>query len=280
MKTFLPSLGAAPAATLLLVSLVLPSSAAGGDAAFHRTPGGSFVVRAAPDAVRSSAEGGRMDLVDAPTRTLARFEAHRVTLPPGGSMPAPSRRAQETFLIVERGLLDVAVEGRTARLSPGSMAWIAAHDPHAATNAGDAPATYLAMSFQPATTPARPAAEARPVLASTLWSWPELAVKPTRTGERRDVVDGPTRTLVNFECHLTTLLPGNAPHAGHRHPDEEIFVVKEGTMEATVGGETHRFGPGDWLFVASGEEHGWRNVGATPATYHVIRFVTPATPVR
>lgn len=281
MKTIFPSLAASCAATVLLMSPTLSANDAPGGAALHRTPGGSFVVRAAQGSARPTPAGERVDFVDAPTRTLARFEAHRTMLLPGHSAPAPHRPEREEFTILQSGTLEVTVEGRTTRLAPGSMIWTASSDLEAVTNAGDTPATCLVMNFSPATASVRPAeAAAKPALTSMLWNWPELAVKPTKTGERRDIVDSPTRTLVNFECHLTTLLPGKAPHAGHHHPDEEILVVKEGTMEATVGGETHRLGPGDWLFVVSGEEHGWRNAGEVPATYYVIRFVSTTTPAR
>jgi len=281
MKVIFPSLAASCAATVLLMSPTLSANDDPGGAALHRTPGGSFVVRVAQGAARPTPAGERVDFVDAPTRTLTRFEAHRTTLLPGRSSHDPHRHEREEFTILQSGVLDVSVEGRSTRLAPGSMVWIASNDLHHATNPGDTPATYLVMNFYPATAPTRSeGAAAKPVLASTQWNWPELAVKPTKTGERRDIVDAPTRTLVNFECHLTTLHAGKAPHAGHHHPDEEILVVKDGAMEATVGGEVHRLGPGDWLFVVSGEEHGWRNAGEAPATYYVIRFVSTTTPAR
>jgi len=246
----------------------------------HVTPGGSFVIRAASAARQPTPAGERADYVDAPSKTLARFEAHRTTLLPGRSSHAPHRHEREEFTILQSGTLDVFVEGQTTRLTPGSMWWVASNDLHNSTNVGDTPATYLVMNFYPASAPVRAAGDqaASPVLASTLWEWSALAVKPTKTGERREVVNSPTRTLVSYQCHLTTLNPGQAPHAGHNHPDEEIMVVKDGLMEATVGGEVHRLGPGDMLFVASGEEHGWRNAGDTVATYYVIRFISTTTP--
>ena len=262
-------------------ALVLPLLAAGASSpAMKTTPGGSFVVHAAAAPRHPTPAGERADYVDAPTKTLTRFEAHRTTLLPGRASHAPHRHEREEFTVLLDGALDVFVEGKTTRLSAGSMGWVASNDLHNATATADAPATYLVMNFYPATAPARAADVplAKPIAPSTLWEWTKIEVKPTKTGARREVIDAPTRTLVNFECHLTTLHAGNAPHAGHHHPDEEIMVVKEGTMEAVVGGETHRLGPGDFLYVVSGEEHGWRNVGDTTATYYVIRFVSAATP--
>jgi quercetin dioxygenase-like cupin family protein len=115
-------------------------------------------------------------------------------------------------------------------------------------------------------------------LRSTVFDWEKLAVKPTKTGERREIVDSPTVTCTNFECHVTTLNPGEVPHASHRHPDEELVIVKEGLMEVTINGVTQRAGPGSIIFYASNDEHGMKNAGATRATYHVVRLVTAATP--
>ena len=115
-------------------------------------------------------------------------------------------------------------------------------------------------------------------LGSTVFDWARLEPKPTKVGERRDVVDATTATMANFECHITTLNAGEAPHAPHRHPDEEIIFVKEGTLEVMINGQTQRTGAGSMFFFASNELHGMRNVGDGRATYHVVRIVTAATP--
>ena len=69
-----------------------------------------------------------------------------------------------------------------------------------------------------------------------------------------------------------------APHAPHHHPDEEIVLVKEGTLSVMMKGTTTTAGPGSIILAASNDEHGWRNTGATTATYYVMRIVTDATP--
>jgi len=45
-----------------------------------------------------------------------------------------------------------------------------------------------------------------------------------------------------------------------------------------VDGKMKRVGPGAVVFNASNEMHSLRNVGDTPATYHVINWTTGATP--
>jgi XRE family transcriptional regulator, regulator of sulfur utilization len=113
---------------------------------------------------------------------------------------------------------------------------------------------------------------------STVIDWSKLEAKTTKTGERRELFDGPTATLTNFEGHVTTLKPGEVPHPAHRHPDEEMIIIKEGTLEVTINGETKRASAGSIFFYASNDLHGMKNVGDTTATYFVFRFITPNTP--
>ncbi len=119
---------------------------------------------------------------------------------------------------------------------------------------------------------------AKTPLASTVLDWTRLPVKPTKIGERRELFDAPTATLANLEGHVTTLHPGETPHAAHQHPDEEMILVKTGTLEITINGRTETVGPGSVSFFASRDLHGLRNPGPGDATYFVLRFVTAATP--
>lgn len=113
------------------------------------------------------------------------------------------------------------------------------------------------------------------VLGSSLFEWSTLTAQPNRTGEVRRVVQKPTATLDELEIHITTLKPGETPHAPHQHPAEELLVIKEGTVESLVNGELKRIGPGSIVFQASNQMHTIRNVGDIPATYHVIQWQSP-----
>lgn len=113
------------------------------------------------------------------------------------------------------------------------------------------------------------------VMGSSVFDWNMIAVKQTKTGAVRQFFRAPTTTLDELECHVTTLNPGESPHPPHKHPDEELIIVKEGTVEALVNGEMKRVGPGSVIFQASNQVHGLRNVGNGPATYHVIRWNSP-----
>jgi len=122
------------------------------------------------------------------------------------------------------------------------------------------------------------AKDAKTVLESTAWKWEDIAVRKTEAGQRRDVTQQPTRTLTELEMHITTLNPHTSSHAPHTHPNEEMVIVKEGTLQAHVNGKEIVVGPGSVLFFASMQPHAVQNIGDTPATYHVINWKTAATP--
>jgi quercetin dioxygenase-like cupin family protein len=116
----------------------------------------------------------------------------------------------------------------------------------------------------------------RSLMRSTVFEWDRLEAKPTKTGAARSVFKEPTARLDELEMHITTLNPGEAPHPPHQHVDEEMIIVKEGTVESTLSGVARRAGPGSIIFQASNEMHGLRNVGQTPATYYVIKWTVPS----
>ena len=114
--------------------------------------------------------------------------------------------------------------------------------------------------------------QAKPILSSTVFDWNAIEVRETKVGSSRQVVRAPTATLDELEMHITTLNPGQTSHAPHQHPNEELLIIKEGTVESFQEGTTKRLGPGSVIFQASNELHGLRNVGTGPATYHVVKW--------
>jgi quercetin dioxygenase-like cupin family protein len=115
------------------------------------------------------------------------------------------------------------------------------------------------------------------LLDSTAWKWEEMQAKKTDVGELRQVVRQPTRTLDELEMHITTLNPHTTSHPPHTHPNEEMVIVREGTLQAHVNGKEVVVGPGSVLFYASMQPHGVKNVGDTPATYFVINWASPGS---
>jgi XRE family transcriptional regulator, regulator of sulfur utilization len=116
-----------------------------------------------------------------------------------------------------------------------------------------------------------------PIMQSTLFDWSALSASPTGVGQFRNIMRGPTATLDELEMHATTLNPGQMSHPPHQHPNEEVVILQSGELEAFSNGKTQRLGPGSVIFNASNQLHSVKNVGTTPAVYHVINWTTPAT---
>lgn len=120
--------------------------------------------------------------------------------------------------------------------------------------------------------------DARPQMGSEVFDWNAIPVRPTPSGSVRSFFNAPTATLEDLELHVTTLNPGHEPHPPHRHPEEEMMIVREGTIEALSNGVWKPAGPGSVIFNASNQLHGLRNRGVIPAVYHVLKWKTAATP--
>jgi len=121
-------------------------------------------------------------------------------------------------------------------------------------------------------------ADPTPVMGSHVFDWNSFVDKPNATGSVRTVCSTPTATLENLEMHITTLNPGMSPHALHRHTNEELIILRQGTVETLSNGEWVRVGPGSVIFNGSNQLHGFKNVGTEPAIYHVINVKTEKTP--
>lgn len=116
------------------------------------------------------------------------------------------------------------------------------------------------------------AEEGQSILGPTVFKWEDMKANKTATGEVRSLYKGPTATLDQLEMHVSTLNPGLESHPPHRHVNEELIILREGECETLSNGTWIKVGPGSVVFNASNSLHGFRNVGTTPATYHVINW--------
>lgn len=142
-------------------------------------------------------------------------------------------------------------------------------------------ALVAALHVLPLALAAQPASAPKPALAkmdSGVFVWDHFKFTPTKTGARVMVFDGPTPTLDKFHAHVTTLNPGENTGALHRHPQEELVIIKEGTVEVNIDGKKTTATTGSMIFFAANENENMVNVGKTPATYYVIQFYTALTP--
>jgi uncharacterized cupin superfamily protein len=115
----------------------------------------------------------------------------------------------------------------------------------------------------------------RPLIGPSVYDWTQLKAQTTDVGEYRQVLKGPTATLDELEVHVTTLLPGKWSHPPHQHPNEELVLIRQGTVETLSDGAWKRLGPGSVIFNASNSLHALKNVGAEPAVYDVVNWKSP-----
>lgn len=129
-----------------------------------------------------------------------------------------------------------------------------------------------------AQTPTTPAPAPVEKLTSEVYEWEKMTPTTLPTGVRRMVLDGTTTTLDKLHCHISTLNPGEQSNPPTKHLQEEIVIVKEGTLEANWDGHSKTGGPGSVIFLASGATTFLRNPGKVPVTYTVVFYYTPLTP--
>ena len=85
--------------------------------------------------------------------------------------------------------------------------------------------------------------------------------------------NGPTGQLAAFASGLVTLEPGAQPHPPHRHPEEEVVIIGDGTGEIVVAGVATRVGPGDMMYAEANVLHGIKNTGSTTMTFYFTKML-------
>src|ERR1039458_441229 len=101
---------------------------------------------------------------------------------------------------------------------------------------------FVALFAAAATAGAFALADQKPVMGSAVFDWNAVPATPTSVGSVRSFFSARTATRESLEVHVPTLNPGQSPHPPHRHPNEELIIVQQGTMEVLSNGELKRVG--------------------------------------
>jgi mannose-6-phosphate isomerase-like protein (cupin superfamily) len=115
-----------------------------------------------------------------------------------------------------------------------------------------------------------PAKKAKAVLTSKAYKYDEMTVKENGENNQRAVFDGKNHSGFGVELHITEIAAGKAPHAPHRHVNEEALMLRTGQLDVTIEGVTTRVTAGSVVYVNTNELHGWVNPGPDRAQYFVI----------
>jgi len=227
--------------------------------------------------------GQSRPVFDSPTAALDKFEVHISTLLPGMSSHPPHRHSWEEILLLRDGELELSINGHKQHAGPGAFIFLAANDPHNATNVGLTPATYYVINFITGLSHAESAPSAAEQalpgkLPSSIIDCNTKPSTPTPTGSRVVCVHSPTLTFLDLESHISTLNPGQRTAPDMVDPGDEFVLIKSGDVEITVNGIASRMHEGSLAYWAANDKRGIRNVGKTPASYQVIRVISAKSP--
>jgi quercetin dioxygenase-like cupin family protein len=113
-----------------------------------------------------------------------------------------------------------------------------------------------------------------PLLRSSVVKSASLQPEGAAPGAKAYVhFNGPTQQLAALACGLVTLDPGAQPHPPHRHIEEEIVIVGEGTGEFFINGVATQLKTGDMAFVEANVLHGVQNTGQTRMTFYFVKIM-------
>lgn len=111
-----------------------------------------------------------------------------------------------------------------------------------------------------------------PLLQSSIVKADNLQPEGAAPGAKAYVhFNGPTEQLAAVAAGLVTLEPGAQPHPPHRHSEEEIMIMGEGTGEFSINGVATQVKAGDMIFAEANVLHGVRNTGQTRMTFYFIK---------
>lgn len=75
------------------------------------------------------------------------IELHETELPAGNAPHGEHRHAHEEMLFLREGIMEVTIEGKSTRLTPGSVAFVASNEMHGWRNVGDTRARYFVFTI-------------------------------------------------------------------------------------------------------------------------------------
>ena len=114
-------------------------------------------------------------------------------------------------------------------------------------------------------------------IESKVYNLSKTKIVKTERGEQRQIMNGETTHMENFEIHTTMLNSGAAPHGKAINTDYEEFIfVKDGKLKVTLNNESKIVGPGSVALFLPGDEYDVENVGNNPTTYYLVKYKSKA----
>lgn len=99
--------------------------------------------------VRTENNAQFRDVLKGRLATGESLEVHETTLPPGGTPHPPHHHVHSEMWLIREGTVELAVNGTSYRLGPGSVGFVHSTDEHGIRNVGTTPATYFVVAIGP-----------------------------------------------------------------------------------------------------------------------------------
>lgn len=109
------------------------------------------------------------------------------------------------------------------------------------------------------------------------WSWEGVPARAYASGAERHVLIGPSDGARDVELRYFRIPAGGAS-ALESHAHEHAVVILHGRAEVLLGDEVAEAGPGDAVFVASGEAHRLAALGDEPLGFLCTALAGRARP--
>jgi mannose-6-phosphate isomerase-like protein (cupin superfamily) len=116
-------------------------------------------------------------------------------------------------------------------------------------------------------------------LPSAIYDLKNLQVEGDKDHRYIPVFQGNTYAGMHVELHETELAAGGLVHGLYSHPGDELFLVREGTLEVEFNGKRSQVGPGSVAYVASNTVYAIRNTSNQSARYFVFLFGPAHVPI-
>jgi quercetin dioxygenase-like cupin family protein len=110
-----------------------------------RLPSKAYPFESLPTKVNATNKSHAV--LDGETHSGFPVEVHVTELPAGESPHPPHQHVHEEMFLMQAGILDATVNGKTQRLTPGSVCYVNSNDLHGVRNPGPDRAEYFVVAL-------------------------------------------------------------------------------------------------------------------------------------
>ena len=123
------------------------------------------------------------------------------------------------------------------------------------------------------------AEEKAPRLPTKILRWDEVNVAKEKWGEFRRFFTGEGVGVKDVLVAAAVIKPGEALHTAHRHAEEEVLIITEGSGTWSLDGKDLPLKKGDVLYVEPWVPHGCTNTSSESMTFFVVRWNGKGVPI-